>query len=297
MDPATGEPLLHVPLSPPRALPLEAPRELQHGTLRRGEYKAFTFRLPAHLPELILSITLKSATGCVCLYASNCSQRPRPNMCQWSLIVSAEGERHRSLVVRTEERHFIQGFYHVGIYGVSDSSFSLGCFSSPPTSVPKTGAGAVVTSRGPGASNPGLRGARGGKRVGGGKPEAWSTTGRGAYGDPGRLEDALAARLARHPCRHAAGMQVGFLEQPDGEYVPPGDRHHQRVCGDWHLRFQDVLTKGSKVPPKSFAAASPREWIARAHGHLAESGCPMSSAAARPTRRQRVLPAIRPVSR
>ena len=79
--------------------------------LRRGEYKNYTFRLPMHLPEVCLSVVAER--GCVCMYASNCSERPLPRMCQWTLLIDADKQRQGSLNVRTNEHHFVSGLYHV----------------------------------------------------------------------------------------------------------------------------------------------------------------------------------------
>ena len=61
---------------------------IKKDTLRRGEYRNYTFRMPAHVPELTFSIVAER--GCVCFYASNCSERPNARMCQWTLLVDAE---------------------------------------------------------------------------------------------------------------------------------------------------------------------------------------------------------------
>jgi len=112
------------------------PLPLGHGSLReekmrRGEYRNFTFRLPAHVPEIQLSVAAEC--GSICLYASNCSERPTPRLCQWTLLVDAEKQKMGSLKVKTSEHHFVTGLYHVGLYCVSDSSFSLGCFTTTPS--------------------------------------------------------------------------------------------------------------------------------------------------------------------
>jgi len=101
--------------------------------LKRGEYRSFTYRLPAHVPELKLSIMCE--TGSVCLFASNCSQRPNPRNCQWSILVDAQKNKLGSFSVRTSEHHFIGGMYHVGIYCVSDSTHSVGCFPLNPSKI------------------------------------------------------------------------------------------------------------------------------------------------------------------
>ena len=51
---------------------------IKKDTLRRGEYRNYTFRMPAHVPELTFSIVAER--GCVCFYASNCSERPTPDV-------------------------------------------------------------------------------------------------------------------------------------------------------------------------------------------------------------------------
>eukprot|EP00966_Prymnesium_polylepis_P120153 2776481-Prymnesium_polylepis.1 len=61
-------------------------KSIQRGKMRRGEYRPLTFRLPMHMPEVLLKIGLESGQGCICLYVSNCSERPRPRMCQWALL-------------------------------------------------------------------------------------------------------------------------------------------------------------------------------------------------------------------
>ena len=104
-------------------------------TLRRGEYTNYTFRLPTHVPELTFSINAER--GCVCLYASNCAERPLPRMCQWTLLVDADEAQSGTLTVRTSEHHFVSGLYHVGLYCVADSSFSLACFPAQKDASPE----------------------------------------------------------------------------------------------------------------------------------------------------------------
>jgi len=95
-------------------------------TLRRGEYRSFTYRLPSHVPELKVSVVCDS--GCVCVYASNCSERPNPRNCQWTVLVDSQKSKLGSMVLRTSETHFIGGMYHVGLYAVAESTFTIGCF-------------------------------------------------------------------------------------------------------------------------------------------------------------------------
>ena len=191
-----------------RVLETERWTRTQLGAMRRGEYKAYTFRLPVHLPEITFSIALKSVSGCVCLYVSNCSERPRPRLCQWTLIVHADGERRNSLAVRTDETHFIQGLYHVGLYCVSDASFELGCFSSSvssavrPSGPVKSPLESSTISEASTLTPRRSQVPRVANLAPGAKPDAWSGTGRCSCGDEGLLEDALAARLARRPPRH-----------------------------------------------------------------------------------------------
>ena len=111
--------------------------------MKRGEYKAFTFRLPMHLPEVLLRVTLQSEAGCICLYVSNCSERPKPRLCQWTLLVQ-EGERTSSLRVRTDETHYVRGLYHVGLYCVTDGAYSLGLFPPPAPDVASLGLGVTA---------------------------------------------------------------------------------------------------------------------------------------------------------
>ena len=98
---------------------------IKKDTLRRGEYRNYTFRMPAHVPELTFSIVAER--GCVCFYASNCSERPNARMCQWTLLVDAEKQESGLLTVRTSEHHYLSGAYHVGLYCIADSAFSLAC--------------------------------------------------------------------------------------------------------------------------------------------------------------------------
>ena len=90
----------------------------QYHELKAGQYQAFTLRLPQHVPEL--KISLLATRGCVCLYASNCSERPLPRNCQWNLLVDAtkegENERTGTLTLQTAEVHFVSGIFHIGIY-------------------------------------------------------------------------------------------------------------------------------------------------------------------------------------
>lgn len=113
----------------PNAMPMTA---IRRGSLKRGEYRAFTFRLPAHVPRIQLTVSLASKSGCICAYASNCSERPLPCRCQWTLLVHSEGEQRGTLELRTNEMHYLSGLYHVGIYCVHDAEFALGLYESIP---------------------------------------------------------------------------------------------------------------------------------------------------------------------
>ena len=43
-------------------------------SMRPGAYRAFTFRLPAHLPTAHIAVAV--SRGCVSLFASNCARMP-----------------------------------------------------------------------------------------------------------------------------------------------------------------------------------------------------------------------------
>jgi hypothetical protein len=165
--------------------------------LRRGDYRSFTFKLPAHYPELRLSVVCE--TGSVCLYASNCSARPDPRNCQWTLLVDSQKSKLGSLVVRTNEHHFVGGLYHVGLYSVTDSEFSIGCFPTPASASDKLRASTRQRQRtSPAAFSP--------------RPQSRLHT--KPFVDAGLLEELCAAR----------GLLVGF-----GATAPPASSCAQFV--------------------------------------------------------------------
>ena len=169
-------------------LPLRYGSAVKHA-LRRGDYRSFTFKLPAHYPELRLSVVCE--TGSVCLYASNCSARPDPRNCQWTLLVDSQKSKLGSLVVRTNEHHFVGGLYHVGLYSVTDSEFSIGCFPTPASASDKLRASTRQRQRtSPAAFSP--------------RPQSRLHT--KPFVDAGLLEELCAAR----------GLLVGF-----GATAPP----------------------------------------------------------------------------
>ena len=231
--------------SPPRSLSRNVPLPQTYGirasqSMRRGEYRNFTFRLPTHAPEVHLSVTVDY--GSVCLYASNCSERPQPRMCTWTMLVDASKERFGTLPVRTDEQHFVSGLYHVGLYCVADASFSLGCFATRPTVHDALLAAQQERRRANACSPRSLEPQRASH-----KP----------FVDAGLLEQALSVRAQLHNARAAALPQYldEKVESPRAPaaapiWQPPGDRHYENVCGKWHRELRD------RTSPRGF---SPRE--------------------------------------
>ena len=229
-------------------------------TLKRGEYRNYTFRLPMHVPELTLSLVAER--GCVCLYASNCSERPLPRLCQWTLLVDAEKQRHGTLMVRTSEHHFVSGLYHVGLYCVADASFSLACSS--------TAKGAVAAIPLPASPGRSQLAAATAAAASGGLGVSLSLSPRGAphhsqqqqqlaasrltkrpFIDAGLLEDALSAR-ASMPREYMTPAQCGSssaaatpssaaASSPRSKWQAPGDQHYQNCLGSWHRSLRDRM--------------------------------------------------------
>jgi hypothetical protein len=224
--------------------------------LRRGEYRNYTFRLPTHVPALTFAINAES--GCVCLYASNCSERPLPRLCQWTLLVDAQKQKYGTLTVRTSEVHFVSGLYHVGLYCVADAAFSLSCSTSPQ---PYISSPAPSPRREPTAAAEGSSGAAAAAGV---LARPLPRVTKKPFIDAGLLEDTLSAR-ARAPGSHAlppmppANGRGGSSASPAPNmsspraWVPPGDRHYANVLGEWHRTLRDALDARS-----SDRDASPR---------------------------------------
>lgn len=225
--------------------------------LRRGEYRNYTFRLPRHLPELTFS--LATEFGCVCLYASNCSERPLPRMCQWTLLVDAEKQRSGTLSLRTSEHHCISGLYHIGIYCVADARFTIVCSEAaagaamaPPAATAggilaqaatMNGAAIAASPRGQAHLQGQLR-----------KPRtSLPRSFRRPFIDAGLLEGALSAR--------ASQPRVDFFVTPTSLPPPhepsssssssargassiskrPGEAHYENALGDWHKSLRDRM--------------------------------------------------------
>lgn len=221
--------------------------------LRRGEYKSYTFRLPSHVPELTFSIVAER--GCVCLYASNCAERPLPRMCQWTLLVDAQEQQSGTLTVRTAEHHFVSGNYHVGVYCVADASFSLACFDAAQQSttlqammsedqrrnLPPAAATSALLAAGlyPRSLTSAVE-----QRGSVTQPPTRAT--KKPFIDEGILEQSLAARARQPPP----------LLTPSGAHMPPaagssapsprsrptvGDLHHDNLLGEWHRSLRGAI--------------------------------------------------------
>ena len=223
----------HLVVPPTRCSLQDVARSTQRGHMKRGEYKAFTFRLPIHLPEVLLRITLESEAGCICLYVSNCSERPKPRLCQWTLLVHAEGERTSALKVRTDETHYVRGLYHVGLYCVTDGTYSLGLFPPPPPDVASLGLGVTApVGKSPGKAKPAADTSEAGSAALGfglqtppatpcaptkpatsgtpspRRPLVPSAPPRGDWDDEGVLESTLASRMLLRRPRHELGLSM-----------------------------------------------------------------------------------------
>ena len=196
-------------------LPLRYGSAVKHA-LRRGDYRSFTFKLPAHYPELRLSVVCE--TGSVCLYASNCSARPDPRNCQWTLLVDSQKSKLGSLVVRTNEHHFVGGLYHVGLYSVTDSEFSIGCFPTPASASDKLRASTRQRQRtSPAAFSP--------------RPQSRLHT--KPFVDAGLLEELCAAR----------GLLVGF-----GATAPPASSPPAPSSARPFTSFAGSLSASQQLP-------------------------------------------------
>ena len=264
------------------------------GSMRRGEYRNFTFRFPSHRPRVTITLTLTSPTGALCLFASNTSERPHSAAtCQWAVLVNHTSTRQSTLTIRTQEFHFIRGMYHVGLYCFNPGSFSLTCAEAPNVAPRAGSASGVARSRSLPAH----------VRLSPRRPP------RRNYGDASVLEEAISRRRraygvpdaplagrprAPSPPRGEGDDEVQSSEdaaasspappQPpptgwigdDGDaslFVKPGERHHRLVCGGWHDTLRDTLEKreaiyasrrprglGFTVPPPSrpaFTGAAP----------------------------------------
>jgi hypothetical protein len=212
----------------------------KHDSLKRGEYHNYTFRLPTHVPELAFSIA--ADVGVVCLYASNCSQRPLPRMCQWTLLVDAVKQRTGTLTVRTAEHHCVAGLYHVGVYCLADASFSLACSASQ-----RGAAGALLSleSQGGGMSSrkANLNGAsprRPAKML---PPSAHPRATKKPFIDEGILEASLSARVSLprpsvppmpgDAARAAAPASARAAPtRARSSWVTPGEVHHDLLLGE-----------------------------------------------------------------
>lgn len=220
---------------------------LRRDAVKRGEYRNYTFRLPQHVPNLTFSVT--ADYGCVCLYASNCSERPLPRLCQWTLLVDAEKQKHGQLTVSTSEHHFVSGLYHVGLYCVADSSFSLGCFTAPlPLGVAAAKGNSLLAAEKKAQQPPPPAAQqyspRGGSQL---FPPPRAT--KKPFIDAGLLERTLEDR-ARQPRGDypstpsaAAGALSARSPAPKSGARParPGDAHYDRIVGEWHRSLRDTI--------------------------------------------------------
>ena len=260
----------------------------KHDTLKRGEYKSYTFRLPSHVPELTFSIVAER--GCVCLYASNCAERPLPRMCQWTLLVDAQDQQSGTLSVRTAEHHFVSGNYHVGLYCVADAKFSLACFDASQQSstlramvtaeqkrnVPAAAAAALLAA---GFSPRALYGDETPRDAAPAQQHARAT--KKPFIDEGTLEQLLSAR-ARQPKPNPlptplrtpmSGASTDAPSVLSARHVAPGDVHHDQLLGEWHRSLRGAIferavekndpswlepPKGSARRRAAAAASSPR---------------------------------------
>ena len=217
---------------------------LKRDVLRRGEYRNYTFRLPTHVPNLTLSVV--ADYGCVCLYASNCSERPLPRQCQWTLLVDAEKQKQGQLNLKTSEHHFVSGLYHVGLYCVADASFSLGCFTAEPSEMIRA---AVAAEKRQQAANgmTATLGLMSHRKAAPLFPSPRAT--KKPFIDAGLLEVTLDQR-ARQPrgeaipgtttssAALAASSPRGACDARDAR---PGDAHDDHLLGEWHRTLRDAI--------------------------------------------------------
>ena len=267
---------------------------MKKDALRRGEYRNYTFRLPQHVPELSLSLT--ATKGCVCLYASNCSERPLPRLCQWTLLVDAEKQQSGVLTVRTSEHHFVSGLYHVGLYCVADSAFTLVCKeatgevsasigAAPPVSPGRVVLAAaaahqsVATPRA-GAASPRVHnhhpsGGSSSSSSSSYQPRAPPSGARSAktqrpFIDAGILENALYARATQPraygglPTAAPEPMAMGGDRDRGGsprssrwrDAPLAGDMHYANALGEWHRSLRDRMEASGQEPAWDFGSIS-----------------------------------------
>ena len=246
---------------------------IKKDTLRRGEYRNYTFRMPAHVPELTFSIVAER--GCVCFYASNCSERPNARMCQWTLLVDAEKQESGLLTVRTSEHHYLSGAYHVGLYCIADSAFSLACSTTQSAASdvlkamaakqkPRAGVGAITEQLpSPRSQLSSVRSPEGRRsQMPPSVPPLPAAANRAKFKpfiDEGILEASLSARASdprraqspREPPRNGGYKGGGIMS-----LVDPGEMHHDQVLGEWHRSLRGVIE--ARAPDSLSLMASPR---------------------------------------
>ena len=206
--------------------------------LRRGEYRNYTFRLPRHLRNSAFS--LATEFGCVCLYASNCSERPLQEMCQWTLLVDAEKQRSGTLSLRTSEHHCISGLYHIGIF-VADARFTIVCSEAAAGAAmaPPAAAGGILAQAAAmngaaiAASPRGQAHLQGQLR----KPRtSLPRSFRRPFIDAGLLEGALSAR---------ASQQGGlFRDAHQPSAASRAEQQQQQQCS-WSQQYQQASRRGA----------------------------------------------------
>ena len=249
------------PASPPSSgTPMPGYGHHCRDTLRRGQFKNYTFRLPQHLPEITISVVAE--VGSVCLYASNCSERPQPRMCQWTLLADAsKSNGQSSLKLRTNEHHFVSGLYHCGVYCISDAQFSLGCFATRPSASDVLHS-TMQAKRD--ASRSHLADTSAAARR---EPTQRST--KRPFHDAGLLEVALSARAtqpagrlrraaAERPVGHASDTHQSAASPKPAAWRSPGNVHYEHLLTEWHKGLHErTAAERAMATPQRRAQARP----------------------------------------
>ena len=250
--------------------PVERSHRPQRASIRRGEFRSYTFRLGAQAPLAEITLGLDSDDGCLVLYASNCSERPLARSCQWTLVVDAQRQRRGRLAVKTHELHYTAGMVHVGIYCVRDAVFE-------------------VAATVPGAAPAGVGAGRGRAPTKWARPrEAWRPVGAGAARGGARATRARRVRyryssFLLHGTKSAAAAAAATAARNGGRRRG----YHARIGGDWYAGLRHVLEVGEATPRRkppgyvSFpvAVASPR---ARRRRRRRRAAAPASASASPP---------------
>jgi len=214
----------------------------QRGIMRPGQFKAYTFRFTKHVPSL--RVVLSCSNGALCMYASNCASRPRsPAMCKWAALVQDDGEREAELTVQTNETHYIQGVYHIGLYCFREASFVLSCFEEKVAAEPGP-LSPPASTRSSQNQHAAATCVAGDRKV---------VHKRHVFVGAGSLEQAILARKNLRESSPTAKQVVVEVEDSDEPFVfrddkgrecflragvPHGDEHHQKSCGAWHQQFR-----------------------------------------------------------